>query len=774
MALIGQRIRRIEDPQLVRGAARYVGDIVTETPALELAFVRSNVAHARLVSVDVDAARKMPGVHAVLLFDDVSFIPGFSPVPVPDAALRPPLAHGFTRFIGEPIAAVAADSQALAVDAVEAVIVDYESLDAVVDVERAIESNAPRLFADLESNEVIRLGEFDPSDLTAGADIVVDVWFDNQRVAVAPLESNNILAIPDGDQLTVYVSTQSPHAQRDGLASLLGLPPANVHVIAPAVGGGFGAKSVPDAEYVITCFVARQLQRPVRWRQTRTENMLAVHGRGQRQRVRMAATRDGILTAIHADLLGDGGAYPAVNAYLVTLTGRMLAGVYAVPRATSSAVAVATNTAPPTAYRGAGRPEAACLVERAIDVLAAELELDPIEIRRRNFIAKDRFPYTTPTGAVYDTGDYHAALDRALSLSHYAERRREQAERRARDDRHLLGVGVAVYVEVTAGSGPSEFADVEIDADGKATVKVGTFSHGQGHKTTYSQIASDALGIPFADITIIDGDTAKVARGVGTYSSRSVQVGGTAIHVACGQVVEKAKLLAADILEAAAVDIVHDANGFAVAGVPSQRVTWAQAAAHAQARTQAHAAAPPQDDGVRTGLFAEIDWERPNSTFPFGAHVAVVEIDRDTGRVTLIDHTAVDDCGTIINPLLADGQVHGGIAQGAAQALLEEVVYDDTGNLVTSNLADYAFIGAAELPSFTLDHTVTPTHVNPLGAKGIGESGTIGSTAAVHNAVLDAVAHLGVRHIDMPCTAEKVWRAINGEGDDGRLQVWRR
>ena len=766
MALIGQRIRRIEDPELVQGAARYVGDIVTDTPALELAFVRSSVAHARLVSVDADAARVMPGVHAVLLFDDVSFIPGFSPVPMPAAAQRPPLADRFTRYVGEPIAAVAADSQTLAVDAVEAVVVAYERLDAVVDVERALESNAPRLFADLESNEVLRLGEFDPSDLTAGADIVVDVWFDNQRVAVAPLEPNNILAIPDDDKLTVYVSTQSPHAVRDGLASLLGLPQANVHVIAPAVGGGFGAKSFPEAEYVIACLLARQLQRPVRWRQTRTENLHAVHGRGQRQRVRMAATGDGTLTAIHADLIGDGGAYPAVNAYLATLTGRMLAGVYAVPRATSSAIAVATNTAPPTAYRGAGRPEAACLVERAIDVLAAELDLDPIEIRRRNFIAKDRFPYTTPTGVVYDTGDYHAALDRVLSLSGYNDRRREQAERRARDDRHLLGIGVAVYVEVTAGAGLSEFADVEIDAEGKATVKVGTFSHGQGHKTTYSQIASDALGIPFADITIIDGDTAKVARGVGTYSSRSVQVGGTAIHVACGQVVEKAKLLAADILEAAAVDIVHDTNGFAVAGVPSQRVTWAQAAAHARAETQ--------DDGLRNGLFVEIDWERPDATFPFGAHVAVVEIDRDTGRVTLIDHTAVDDCGTIINPLLADGQVHGGIAQGAAQALLEEVVYDETGNLVTTNLADYAFVSAAELPSFTLDHTVTPTHINPLGAKGIGESGTIGSTASVHNAVLDAVAHLGVRHIDMPCTAEKVWRAINGGGDDGRLRVWRR
>ena len=766
MALIGQRIRRIEDPELVRGAARYVGDIDPDVAPLELAFVRSSVAHARLLSVDVDAARAMPGVHAVLTFDDVSFIPGFSPVPMPAAAQRPPLADRFVRFVGEPIAVVAADTEGLAVDAVETVVVAYEQLDAVVDVERATESDAPKLYADLGSNEVLRVGEFDPADLTEGADIVVDVWFENQRVAVAPLEPNNILAIPDGDQLTVYVSTQSPHAMRDGLASLLGLPPENVRAIAPAVGGGFGAKSLPEAEYVMACSLARQLNRPVRWRQSRTENMLAVHGRGQRQHVRIAATTDGTLTAIHADLLGDGGAYPAVNAYLVTLTGRMLAGVYAVPRATSSSIAVATNTAPPTAYRGAGRPEAACLVERAIDVLAGELDLDPVEIRRRNFIAEDRFPYTTPTGAVYDSGDYHAALDRVLTLSNYADRRREQTARRARDDRRLLGVGVAVYVEVTSGPPSSEFADVEVDSEGKVVVKVGTFSHGQGHKTTYTQIASDALGVPFADITVIDGDTAKVARGVGTYASRSVQVGGTAIHVACGQVVEKAKLLAAEILEAAAADIVHDPTGFAVAGVPSQRVTWAQAAKHAQA--QVH------DDGLRTGLFVELDWERPDATFPFGAHVAVVEVDRDTGQVTLIDHTAVDDCGTIINPLLADGQVHGGIAQGAAQALLEEIVYDEFGNLLTSNLADYAFVSAAELPSFTLDHTVTPTFINPLGAKGIGESGTIGSTAAVHNAVLDAVQHLGVRHIDMPCTAEKVWRAINGEGDDGRLHVWRR
>lgn len=766
MVLVGQRIRRVEDPDLVSGSARYVGDLAAD--AAELAFVRSTVAHGRIAAIDVDEARRAPGVLAVLTYGDVSSIPGFSPVPVPPEVMRPPLANGTVRFVGEPIVAIVADTLAHAVDAAELVIVELDALPAVVDVEAAMADGAPQLFPSLGTNVVIAA---DPpyADLREGADVVIDLWFDNQRLAVAPLECNNILAEPAADgSLVAYVSTQSPHAVRDSIAGLLKLGTDKVRVVAPAVGGGFGAKSLADAEYQIACMMALRLGRPVRWRQTRTENLLTQHGRSQRQHVRLAATSDGRLIAIQADIIGDGGAYPAINAYLAGTTGRMLSGVYAIPSVTSAAYAVATNTAPPTAYRGAGRPEAACLVERAVDVMARELGIDPIELRRRNFIAADRFPYTTPTGAVYDVGDYEAALAKAIERSHHARWRDEQAARRARGDRRLIGIGVAAYVEVTAGAGPSEFADVEVGADGRATVKVGTFGHGQGHKTAYAQIAADVLALPFDHITVLDGDTSVVKRGAGTYASRSVQVGGTAIHVASTQVVERAKQIAADLLEASVDDIVLADGAFSVAGVPARREPWAAVAQTAVA----HAAAG--DDGLRTGLFAEVDWQRPDSTFPFGAHVAVVEVDRDTGQVRLIEHTAIDDCGTIINPLLADGQVHGGVAQGAAQALLEHAAYDGDGNLVTSNLADYAFISAAELPPFNVDHTVTPTYMNPLGAKGIGESGTIGATASVHNAVIDALAHLGVVHIDMPCTAEKVWRAINGEGDNGRLSVWRR
>jgi carbon-monoxide dehydrogenase large subunit len=772
MGLIGQKIRRTEDPALLLGTSAYTGDLPVQ--ALEAAFVRSSVAHARITGIDVDDARAMPGVAGVYVAADFGPLPAFAIIPVPEVAQRKPIASDVVRFVGEIVAVVVADTLAQAVDAAEQVVVDYEPLDVVVDVEDAVAEGAPVLFPEIGSNAVIRMGSPEPDDLTVGADIVLDVWFDNQRIAVAPLETNNILVEPHGDGLVVHASTQSPHTLRNGLAGLLGLTPDQVHLIAPAVGGGFGAKSTPDPEYVLSARVARRLDRPVRWRQTRTENLLTMHGRSQRQHVRLAAKTDGTLVAIRADLLADGGAYPSINAYLADLTGRMLAGVYAVPQASSGSQAVATNTAPPTAFRGAGRPEAASLVERVMDILAAELGLDPVEVRRKNFIQPDQFPYTSPAGVVYDCGDYEAALARALEVADYSALRREQQERRARGDRWLLGIGVCVYVEITAGFGPSEFADVEVAADGSATVRVGTFSHGQGHKTTFAQIASDALNIPFDRITVLNGDTDKVKRGSGTSSSRSVQVGGTAVHVASTQLVERARQLAADLLEAAVSDIVQDDSGFAVAGVPARRIGWAEVVAAADAHSVSLERDEVAPEARRGGLFVELDWERSMPSFPFGAHVAVVEVDRETGEVRLVQHIAIDDCGTIINPLLADGQVHGGVASGAAQALLEAVVYDPDGNVLTSNLADYGFISTAELPSFTVDHTVTPTPINPLGAKGIGESGTIGATPAVQNAVVDALAHLGVRHIDMPCTAERVWRAANGLGDDGRLAVWRR
>jgi carbon-monoxide dehydrogenase large subunit len=756
--LIGERVRRVEDRALITGVARYTGDLAASAgAALEVAFVRSTMAHARITSVQAADAIDAPGVIGVFDAGDFGDISGISAVPIPTALIRPLLATERVRFVGEIVAVVVATSQSAAVDAAESVFVDYEPLPSSVTLEQAGAPGSPLLFEELASNQVLGV-EGRPGPQFADADIVVSLEIHNQRVAVAPLEPNAILAEPDGaGGLLVHLSTQAPHALRDGLAQLCGLEQGAVRVIAPWVGGGFGAKSVAEPEYALVCRLALRLGRPVRWRQTRTENLLTMHGRDQLQRVQIALDGDGTLRAIHADLIPDNGAYPGINHFLAGLTAKMMAGTYRVESATASITSLATNTAPPTGYRGAGRPEAASLVERSIDVVAAVLGHDPAALRRANLIGPDAFPYESPAGATYDSGDYGLALDRALEIARYDERRAEQAQRRATGDRRLLGIGISCYVEVTGGAGPTEFSDVEVHPDATVTVRVGTFGHGQGHRTTYAQIVADALGVPFDAIRVIDGDTALVARGVGTFGSRSMQTGGSSIHASCLQVVETARRLAADLLEASPDDVVHGVDGFSVAGVPSRGVAWAEVAMHAD-RMGTH-----QRDESRIGLYASLDWERRAPTFPFGAHVSIVEVDADTGKVTLVEHVAVDDCGIVLNPLLAEGQVHGGIAQGVAQALLEEIVYDSDGNLLTTNFADYAIISATELPSFTLDHTVTPTPLNALGAKGIGESGTIGATPAVQNAVVDALAHLGVLHIDMPCTPEKVWRAINGE-----------
>ncbi|MCB0996576.1 MAG: molybdopterin-dependent oxidoreductase [Acidimicrobiales bacterium] len=567
---------------------------------------------------------------------------------------------------------------------------------------------------------------------------------ENQRVGVAPMETNTVWARPWGAGVELWCSTQAPHIVRTMVATLVGLDEGDVAVHTVAVGGGFGAKSVADPEYVVAAALARRLNRPVLWRQSREENLLGMHARAQRQHVQLGATADGRLVGIRADLVADAGAYPAIGTYLPMLTRLMLSGVYRVDRIESTARCAATNTVPTTAFRGAGRPEAAHLVERAMDVLAAELDMDPVELRQRNLIPADAFPYRSPTGAVYDSGDYAGALDLAIAVAGYDDLRAEQARRRSSSDRWQLGIGVSTYVEVTANAGPSEYASVEVHTDGAVTVSVGTASHGQGHATTFAQIAAAALGVPHASIRVVSGDTALVPRGEGSYSSRSVQVGGSAVHVMSERLVERATALAAHLLEAALDDIVrHDDGGFGVAGVPSSALSWADLA---------EAAAGPL---VEAG-----DWERPAATFPFGAHIAVVEVDVETGGVRWVDHVAVDDCGRVINPLLADGQVHGGIAQGGSQALFEQIVYDDDATPLTTSFSSYAVPSAAELPPFRTARTITLTDANPLGAKGIGESGTIGAMPAVHNAVVDAVAHLGVRHIDMPCTPERVWRAV--------------
>ncbi len=749
----------------------YSGDIPRDG-LVEVVFVRSTLAHARVLGVDATAAREMPGVVGVYTRPDFADIPRYSTVGgMPEEVWRPVLAEDVVHYVGEPIAMVAATSLAEAIDAAEQVVVDYEPLPAVVDVDAAAAPGAPAITRGTSNVAVTLPGTVPDEEIFARAALVLEATFDNQRVAVAPLEGNVLLVEPDGDGLLVHASSQAPHLVRDMLAPLVGLRTDQVQLVSPATGGGFGAKSVAEHEMVAVAALARRLGRPVRWKQTRSENLATSHGRAQRQRVRLAADDHGRLLALHADIVGDGGGYPAVGAYLPMLTQRMLAGVYAVPAVTSTACAVATNTAPTTAFRGAGRPEAACLVERAIDIVAAELGLDPVEIRRRNLVPADAFPYTTPTGAVYDSGDYEAALDKALVVAGYDALRAEQAARRARADRRLLGIGVAVYVEASAGAGPSEHADIEVHADGSATVRVGTFGHGQGHHTTMAQIASDVLQVPVDRIRVIDGDTRLVARGEGTYSSRSVQVGGTTVHLCAQQVVARARALAAALLEANPDDIVLDAAGFSVAGVPARAIGWAEVVAAAE--RERPASGRPASEPAWRALAEQTDWTRPAPTYPFGAHVAVVEVDADTGKVTLVRHVAVDDCGTIINPLLATGQVHGGIAQGAAQALFEAVRYDADGNLLTGTFLDYAIPSAAELPFFETDHTVTPTPINPLGAKGIGESGTTGATPAVNNAVVDALAHLGVRHLEMPCTPERVWHALTTGRSEGGLRVTR-
>jgi carbon-monoxide dehydrogenase large subunit len=546
---------------------------------------------------------------------------------------------------------------------------------------------------------------------------------------------------------------------KDSIAKAYGLDEDQVHVIAPDVGGGFGPKIDPYPEEGVLPWVARRVGRPVRWTETRSENMVAMgHGRAHLQDVEIGGTRDGKVLAYRLDVLADGGAYAAIGAILpVAMTKMMAPGTYAIPKVDYGVQVVATNTMSTVAYRGAGRPEATAAIERAMDLFAAEIGVDPAEVRRANLIPPDAFPATTPTGATYDNGEYERALDTALSAVGYADLRAEQARRREAGEPVQLGIGVSTYVEITAGPNPvsAEHATVEVLADGSARVLTGTSPHGQGHATSWAMLASDALGIPLDRIEVVHGDTDVIPTGVGTFGSRSLQVGGSAVYTAAGQVVDRARELAAGLLEAAADDVVldTDAGAFHVAGTPSVSVPWTDVVAAAG------------DDGLKVGL----EFAGDTATFPFGAHVAVVEVDVELGQARLVRILTVDDAGRILNPMLVEGQRHGGIAQGAAQALLEEIRYDEDGNPVTANFADYALISATELPAFELVSMETPTPANPLGAKGIGESGTIGSTPAVQSAVVDALAHLGVRHVDMPTTAERIWRAVAAaaEGDDG-------
>ena len=750
-SVIGRRVLRVEDRRFLLGEGQYVESI--ELPnALHLTFVRSPYPHARILSVDASAALELPDTQVFTAADiDLTVFPP-PPIPFIDSRMsRPFVAGEVVRYAGEIVAVVVTEDRAAGAEAAELVFVDYDPLPATPDPRRTLAGEI-LLFPEHGTNVCMHEGPEQPDEtLFDGCEVVVSGTVISQRLAPVPLEPRSSAAIQGDDgRLTVYLSTQTPHQDRDGLARHLGLEPGLVRVVGPDVGGGFGAKTL-TVEDVLVAWLARKTGRPVRWTESRAENMVGMqHGRDAILEVTIGGSKDGAIEAYRLRVIQNVGAYAGIGAFLPHLTGLMASGVYAIPKIEVLAHAVLTNTTPVGPFRGAGRPEATQAIERAVDLFAAEIGVDPAEVRRKNFISADAFPFTTASGATYDCGNYEGALDLALEAAGYESLREDQRRRRAEGAVRQLGIGLSTYVEITNGFPEGEFGDVEITADGGAILRTGSFSHGQGHETTFAMIVADRLGLPVESVRVLKGDTDEVARGTGTYGSKSTQIGGAAAALAAEEVAEQARRLAADYLEISAEDTVLDlASGrFHGVGAPSQGLSWSELAARLD------------QDARLPELHIEHDFVPAAPTFPFGAHVAVVEVDTETGGVELLRLIAVDDAGTLINPIVAHGQVHGGVATGIAQALFEEVVYDEDANLMTANLVNYAFPSAAELPSFEVVEMETPTPMNELGAKGIGESGTIGATPAVQNAVVDALAPFGVRHIDMPANGERVWRAL--------------
>ena len=767
MSILGTRVVRTEDPRLLTVGGTYVDDL--RVPELEQAarvtFVRSPVAHALITGIDTSAAEEAEGVVAVLTVSDMDDLPP----PPPDSGLtgtegaplplgghwsEPLLAVDKVRFVGEPVAIVITDDRYQGEDAAELVSVDYQPLDAVVGFDEGLASES-LLFPPAGSNIAVSTGMPTEGAAFEGCEVVVEEMITNQRLAPVPLEGRAVAARWADGKLTVWVSTQNAQIARFILAGALGLDPASIRVVAPDVGGGFGAKVGVDRDALIVAWAAKHTGRAMRWAETRSENLLSMtHGRAQRHRIKIGGRPDGRILAYRIEIVQDSGAYARMGGFLPFLTCLMASGPYDIGQVETGYQVVVTNAAPISAYRGAGRPEATAAVERAVDLFAAEIGMDPAEVRRINLIPADKFPFTTPCGATYDTGDYVSALDKVLAGAGYAELRAEQARRRERGDVLQLGIGLASYVEITAADADGgEAARLVVHDDGTATAYTGSSAHGQGHHTAWAMLVEAELGIPMDKVTVIHGDTDLMPAGVGTHASRSLQLGGVAVQKAAVEVKDQARRLAADMLEASEADLELDVERgiWQVRGDPATSMTWAQVAAYAG----------------DAGLTAEVNYTDGKPTFPFGTHLAVTEVDTETGKVRLVRHVTVDDAGTVLNPVLTEGQRHGGIAQGVAQALLEEMVYDPDGNPVTSTLVDYAFVSAAELPSFELLVSETPATINPLGAKGIGEAGTIGATPAVQNSVIDAVSHLGIRHIDMPLTPARVWAAIS-EARQGR------
>lgn len=764
--MIGAEVKRKEDPRFITGAGSYTGDMKL-TGMLHVALVRSPHAHANIRNIDSEAARTFPGVVAVIsgadLVDRCELMPvasageGGGNAAGRGARTHYALSVDRVRHMGEAVVAVVAESYAAAVDAAALVEVDYEPLPAVADMLLAAEPDAPRLFEDMTSNidHVRSRKAGDIEGAFANAHKVVRQRMVNQRLIGMPMEGRaaTVALDPATGGVTLWTSTQTPHQIRGELAKMLRLDENQVRVIAPDVGGGFGVKIGIYPEDLLCAFLAIKLRAPISWVEDRLEHFVATtHGRGQVADIEAAVEADGTVTGLRMRITADIGAYPMAPG-IPDLTTAMGIGVYKIPNIDLEVRAVHTNTTPIAAYRGAGRPEAAYYLERLMDVVAAELDLDPAQVRRTNFIPPEAFPYKTPTGITYDSGEYNKALTKALEVARYDELRAEQQARiQGGGPAPLLGIGIACYVEM-CGFGPYESAQVKVEPSGTVTITTGISPHGQGTYTTFAQIVADQLGADFDKIVVKSGDTSNTPMGIGTMGSRSLAVGGGALVRATTKIREKAYQLAAYMLEASAQDIVLENGRYQVRGTPDSALTLAQIA------KRAYSSRLPAD--LDPGLEAT-DYFRPMELiYPFGAHIAVVEVDIETGNVSIRDYISVDDCGPRISPTIVRGQIHGGLAQGIAQALLEEVVYDAGGQLVSGSLMDYALPRADLFPAFTIDKTETPTPLNPLGVKGIGEAATVGSTPAIANAVIDALRHLGVRHVDIPLRSEKVWRAAH-------------
>src|SRR5687768_8576476 len=774
--LVGERVKRREDPRLIQGRGTYVDDIKI-AGMRHMAFKRSDIAHGKIKSIDTKAAAAMDGVEAVYTGADIAkFLP---PMPIGTPFPSPPhfaVATDTVRYAGEPVAVVIATDRYVARDAVDAISVTFDPLPAVVDPELAMTGKPTVIHPDFPNNLAVALvpsgtgvaPDFAVVDNTAvdkafaDAEVVISQRMMNHRLVPNAMEPRGVIAHwePGKDAMTIWSSTQNPHILKTMIAALNGLGQHQVRAIAPEVGGGFGAKINIYGEDYVASAISKQLGVPVKWIEDRSEAFVATtHGRDILGYIDVAARRDGKVLGLKMRLIADIGAYNMLlTAAIPTLTMLMANGTYDIPAIRTTLTEVFTNKTPTDAYRGAGRPEATYFVERAMDMLARELKMDPAELRRRNFIPSNKFPYQTQMGAVYDSGNYEAALDAALKA---ADWKGLIAERdKARKEGRLVGIGLAMYVEV-CGLGPSsslptggwEHGQVTIERDGRITATTGASPHGQGNETTFAQMLADQFGIPIEHVTILHGDTSVSKQGIGTFGSRSQAVAGTALHLAGEKVKKKMAQFAAAMLEANENDIVFENGTIGVKGASSTAKPFAAVAGYAYVPV-------PLPPGLEPGLSDEAFFEPANNTYPFGCHISMLEIDRDTGEPKLLKMIAVDDAGNLINPLIVEGQIHGGLAQGIGQAMVEEAVYNEDGQLVTGSFMDYAMPRATDFPRFELSATCTPTPVNPLGAKGVGEAGTLGSTPCIVSAAVDALSPLGVKHIDMMLRPEKLWRII--------------